>query len=150
MADPMSDVPGSFSGRSDHFAAAGRPVVGNDAASSPFGASSLSDFEILKEIGRGGMSIVYEARQISLGRKVALKRLPAAAAFDERWLERFQNEVRTTAKLNHPNIVTFFEAGHDSDSFYYRRRRETGTGTLPRVVWIKRVRCFARCHVVVT
>ena len=86
----------------------------------PFGRSTTySDFEIIKEIGRGGMAIVYEAHQKSLRRKVALKRLPAAAALDQRWLERFRNEVRAVAQLNHPHIVAFFETGQDDDSHFY-------------------------------
>ena len=80
----------------------GEPVPGTDAESSPVGSARLSDFKILREIGRGGQSIVYEARQLSLRRKVALKRLPSAAVFDQRWLARFQNEVRAAAQLNHP------------------------------------------------
>ena len=52
----------------------------------------LGDFRILREVGRGGMGIVYEAEQISLGRRVALKVLPFAATMDSRQLQRFQNE----------------------------------------------------------
>ena len=65
----------------------------------------LGDFRILREIGRGGMGIVYEAEQLSLGRRVALKILPFAAVLDPRHLQRFKNEALAAARLDHPNIV---------------------------------------------
>ena len=81
-------------------------------------SSSLDDYEIIREIGRGGTAIVYEAYHKSLRRKVALKQLPAAAALDPRWQERFQNEVHATSQLSHPNIVPFYELGKDGAHFY--------------------------------
>lgn len=65
----------------------------------------LGDFEIRREIGRGGMGIVYEAEQISLKRRVALKVLPLYLVRDERQVRRFQIEAEATAKLQHSNIV---------------------------------------------
>ena len=82
-------------------------------------SSSLDDYEIIREIGRGGTAIVYEAYHKSLRRKVALKQLPAAAALDPRWQERFQNEVRATSQLSHSNIVPFYELGKDDGSHFY-------------------------------
>jgi serine/threonine-protein kinase len=61
----------------------------------------LGDFRIFREIGRGGMGVVYEAAQISLGRRVALKVLPFAAAVDSRQLQRFRNEAQAAALLHH-------------------------------------------------
>ena len=65
----------------------------------------LGDFRILREIGRGGMGVVYEAEQISLGRRVAFKVLPFAAAMDPKQLQRFKNEAHAAAHLHHTNIV---------------------------------------------
>jgi hypothetical protein len=79
----------------------------------------LGDYRILKEIGRGGMGVVYEAEQVSLGRHVALKVLPLHVAKDARLLERFRREVRAAAKLHHSNIVPVFEAGEADDVRFY-------------------------------
>jgi hypothetical protein len=71
----------------------------------------LGDFQILRELGRGGMGIVYEAQQLSLGRRVALKILPLASVLDPRHVERFRNEVRAAAMLKHDNIVSVYSVG---------------------------------------
>ena len=95
-----------------------RSMGGPSSHKSGQSASSLDDYEIIREIGRGGTAIVYEAYHKSLRRKVALKQLPAAAALDPRWRERFRNEVRATSQLSHPNIVPFYELGQDGSHFY--------------------------------
>jgi tetratricopeptide (TPR) repeat protein len=79
----------------------------------------LGDFRILREVGRGGMGVVYEAEQLSLGRHVALKVLPSAAALDARQLQRFQNEARAAAQLQHPHIVPVLAVGCESGVHYY-------------------------------
>ena len=79
----------------------------------------LGDFLILREIGRGGMGIVYEAQQLSMGRRVALKILPFAALADDRRLKRFQNEIRAVATLSHPNIVSIYSVGEEQGLHYY-------------------------------
>jgi serine/threonine protein kinase/WD40 repeat protein len=79
----------------------------------------LGDFRILREIGRGGMGIVYEAEQRSLGRRVALKILPFAAALDPKQLQRFKNEAQAAAQLHHTNIVPVYGVGCERGVHYY-------------------------------
>jgi serine/threonine protein kinase/tetratricopeptide (TPR) repeat protein len=79
----------------------------------------LGDFRILREIGRGGMGVVYEAVQISLDRRVALKVLPFAAALDSKRLERFKREAQAAALLHHTNIVPVYSVGCDRGVYYY-------------------------------
>jgi serine/threonine protein kinase/tetratricopeptide (TPR) repeat protein len=80
---------------------------------------TLGDFRILREIGRGGMGVVYEAEQISLGRRVALKVLPFAAMLDQQQLARFKNEARAAATLKHPHIVSVYSVGCERGVHYY-------------------------------
>ncbi len=94
---------------------------------------TLGDFRIQREIGRGGMGVVYEAQQISLGRKVALKVLPFAAMLDQRQLARFQNEARAAASLKHPNIVHVYSVGCERGVHYYAMEYVDGQ-TLAAVV----------------
>jgi len=79
----------------------------------------LGDYRILREVGRGGMGIVYEAEQESLGRHVALKVLRTAALLDSRHLLRFQREARSAARLHHTNIVPVFGVGESDGTHYY-------------------------------
>jgi serine/threonine protein kinase len=79
----------------------------------------LGDFRILREIGRGGMGVVYEAEQISLGRRVALKVLPFAATLDAKQLQRFKNEAQAAAQLHHTHIVPIYAVGCDRGVHYY-------------------------------
>jgi len=78
----------------------------------------LGDFEIVREIDRGGMGVVYEARQTSLDRRVALKVLPEELTADVTALRRFEREAKALAALNHPNIVTVYDIG-ESDGVYF-------------------------------
>ena len=73
----------------------------------------LGEFRILREIGHGGMGAVYEAEQISLGRRVALKILRFAGMSDPEGVERFQREAETVARLHHTNIVPIFCVGQE-------------------------------------
>jgi serine/threonine protein kinase len=80
---------------------------------------SLGDYRIIREIARGGMGVVYEAEQISLNRRVALKVLPFASMLDERQLQRFKNEAMAAAQLDHPNIVHVHGTGCERGVHYY-------------------------------
>ena len=79
----------------------------------------LGDFHIRREVGKGGMGVVYEAEQISLRRRVALKVLPFAATMDGRHLQRFHNEARAAASLHHTNIVPVFSVGCERGVHFY-------------------------------
>ncbi|MDX2039454.1 MAG: protein kinase [Isosphaeraceae bacterium] len=82
-------------------------------------ATRLGDFRIIREVGRGGMGIVYEAEQLSLGRRVALKVLPFASAIDRRQRQRFRVEAEAAAQLQHPHIVSIYGVGTDRGIHYY-------------------------------
>ena len=90
-----------------------------DANIDPTRQERLGDFRILREIGRGGMGVVYEAEQLSMGRKVALKVLPFAAMLDPKRSRRFDNEVRAAATLDHPHIVPVYSVGEERGVHYY-------------------------------
>jgi serine/threonine protein kinase len=79
----------------------------------------LGDYQLIREIGRGGMGIVYEAHQISLNRRVALKVLPFAAALDPKQLQRFKNEAQAAAQLHHNYIVPVYAVGAERGVHYY-------------------------------
>ncbi len=81
--------------------------------------AQVGDFRIIREIGHGGMGVVDEAEQISLGRRVALKVLLAQASRDPLALERFRREARASARLHHTNIVPVFEVGQEGEVRYY-------------------------------
>ena len=79
----------------------------------------IPDFRIIQEIGRGGMGVIYEAEQVSLRRRVALKVLPFSSLLDKRQRERFRNEAHAAALLSHPNIVPVYTVGsHDGLDYY--------------------------------
>jgi serine/threonine protein kinase/Flp pilus assembly protein TadD len=98
----------------------GSPVAeGADGAIDGTSPGRLGDYTILREVGRGGMGLVYEAFQVSLSRRVALKVLPFAAALDPRQLQRFRKEAQAAAQLSHPNIVPIFGIGSEKGIHYY-------------------------------
>ena len=90
---------------------------GTDADKVPL--TRLGEYQIIREIGRGGMGVVYEAEQESLERRVALKILPHSAFLDKRHRQRFQREAKAAAQLHHTNIVPVFSVGeHDGVHFF--------------------------------
>jgi serine/threonine protein kinase len=88
----------------------------------------LGDYRILREVGRGGMGIVYEAVQESLGRRVALKVLPRHALLDRKKRDRFQREAQAAARLHHTNIVPVFGVGEHDGLPYYAMQYIDGKG----------------------
>ncbi|MHC4137960.1 MAG: protein kinase domain-containing protein, partial [Planctomycetota bacterium] len=93
----------------------------------------LGDFRIDRELGRGGMGVVYEAEQMSLGRRVALKVLPFAAVMDPRHLQRFRNEARAAAHLHHGHIVPVYSVGCERGVHYFAMQYIEGL-TLAQVI----------------
>lgn len=88
----------------------------------------LGDLRLLREIGRGGMGVVYEAQQESLGRRVAVKVLPARILFDTKQLERFRREARTAGALQHPGIVPIYSVGEQDGLHYLVMQLVDGVG----------------------
>lgn len=102
----------------------------------------LGDFVIHAELGRGGMGIVYEAEQLSLKRRVALKIFPSAAILAPKQLQRFQQEASAAARLEHPNIVRVYAVGCERGVHYYAMQLIPGQ-SLAQV--IRSLRGLAHC-----
>ncbi|TWT94144.1 WD40 repeat domain-containing serine/threonine-protein kinase [Neorhodopirellula pilleata] len=100
--------------------------------------TNIGEFRIVRELGRGGMGVVYEAEQTALGRHVALKVLPPHSFQDENRVRRFEREVQAAARLHHTNIVPVFGAGRDGDLHFYAMQYIQGRG-LDRVIADARV-----------
>ena len=75
--------------------------------------TTLGNYEIESLLGKGGMGVVYKARQISLNRSVALKILPPTFSSDDSFVKRFQREAHAVARLNHPNIIHIYDIGEE-------------------------------------
>src|SRR5262245_13642798 len=90
--------------------------------------TNLGDFRLLREVGRGGMGVVYEAEQVSLGRRVALKLLPESVFRDPVKRKRFEREARAAAKLHHTNIVPVHGFGEHGGTPYYVMQFIPGLG----------------------
>ena len=93
----------------------------------------LGDFRIVRELGRGGMGIVFEAEQESLGRRVAIKVLPRQSLLEAKQLRRFTREARIAASLHHTNIVPVFGVGEQDGFHYYVMQYIRGAG-LDRII----------------
>ncbi len=106
----------------------------DEAASAHFAQPTrLGDFRVLREAGRGGMGVVYEAEQISLRRRVALKVLPLSPIVDPRQLKRFHIEAQAAAQLHHTNIVPVYAVGSEDGAHYYAMQYVEGS-TLASVI----------------
>jgi serine/threonine protein kinase/tetratricopeptide (TPR) repeat protein len=114
-------------------------------APGPIGAPSqrLGEYRIVREIGRGGMGVVYEAEQESLGRRVALKVLPPGALEDIRQVQRFRREARAAARLHHTNIVPVFGVGEDDGTYYYVMQYIEGRPLDQVLAELRRIRSMA-------
>jgi WD40 repeat protein/serine/threonine protein kinase len=106
---------------------------------------TLGDFRIVREVGRGGMGVVYEAEQISLGRRVALKVLPFAATLDTKQLQRFYNEARAAASLDHPHIVPVYGVSCERGVHYYAMKFIDGR-SLAELIAAQRPALASRRH----
>jgi serine/threonine protein kinase/WD40 repeat protein len=114
---------------------AGSPLPAETSA-----LTQLGDFRIVREIGRGGMGVVYQAEQLSLGRQVALKVLPATVQVDTRQRRRFEREARAAARLHHTNIVPVFGVGEYHGLSYYVMQFIQGLGLHEVLEELKRLR----------
>lgn len=88
--------------------------------------TELGDFRLIRELGRGGMGVVYEAVQQSLARQVALKVMPRAVLGESEHLRRFHREAQTAARLHHTNIVPVYGVGHERDLHFYAMQKIDG------------------------
>ncbi len=113
------------------------PMLADAAPDAP---QRVGPYRIVKELGRGGMGVVYEAEHAALRRVVALKILPSLFASWPRRVERFLREAVAVARLNHPGIVRVFDAGEADGVFYYAMERVDG-GTLRDALDEVRRRC---------
>jgi WD40 repeat protein/serine/threonine protein kinase/tetratricopeptide (TPR) repeat protein len=102
--------------------------------------AQIGDYRIVREVGRGGMGVVYEAEQQSLGRRVALKVLSVEALGNGKALERFRREARAAARLHHTNIVPVFEVGQEGKSCYYAMQLIQGQSLDQVVEELRRLR----------
>jgi serine/threonine protein kinase len=93
----------------------------------------VGDFRIIREVGRGGMGVVFEAEQVSLGRRIAVKVLPFAFTLDARQLQRFKNEARAAAQLHHGSIVPIYQVGCERSVHFYAMQYIEGQ-TLAEVI----------------
>ncbi len=137
IADVLRDLLPAL--RAMHWSASGS-LPASDPLPDEAGVSGcLGDYRIRREIGRGGMGVVYEAEQISLGRRVALKVLSFAAALDSKQLERFKRESQAAAHLHHSNIVPVYSVGCERGVYYYAMQFIEGQSLLEVVTGLRRL-----------
>ncbi len=118
-------------------------IEGAQSAAVPTAAPPLrqiGDYRIVREIGHGGMGVVYEAEQASLGRRVALKVLAEHIGRTANGAERFRREARAAARLHHTNIVPVFEVGQSDGIFFYAMQFIPGQSLAEVIVELRRLR----------
>lgn len=103
------------------------------------GCHFLGDFQLISEVGRGGMGIVYQAQQLSLQRRVAVKVLPFAGMLDSRQLQRFKNEAHAAALLDHPHLVNAFFVGCERGTHFYAMRYIDGPSLAQLITIIRHI-----------
>jgi len=113
--------------------------AGAESVDELLAARPLGDFRLVREIGRGGMGVVYEAVQLSLGRRVAVKVLPLASALDSRQLQRFRNEAQAAAQLHHTNIVPVYAVGCERSVHFYAMQLIEGQSLAEVVCELRKV-----------
>lgn len=125
---------------SDPDSSQANTVAEQDRRGQPPPMERIGDFLILREVGRGGMGVVYEAVQESLGRRVALKVLPRALMQRGKLAERFDREARAAARLHHTNIVPVFGVGQHDEWRYYVMQFIDGQGLDQVIAELRRLR----------
>ncbi len=112
--DDLNPLPAELASPALKASPEGRKTVGSSIEI----GQTLGDFELVREIGRGGMGVVFLAKQISLPREVALKVLPIHLLTRAETVERFSREGRSVARLQHPNIISIHEAGETDEAHF--------------------------------
>lgn len=123
-----------------------KPTSAETAGAADRRPERIGDYRLLREIGRGGMGVVYEAEQLSLGRHVALKVFPTDIRSDSTYLERFRREAKAAARLHHTNIVPVFGVGEGDDVHYYAMQFIHGEGLDKVLHDVRRLRVGQRAH----
>lgn len=101
-------------------------TVNNETQLDELKSALKGKYKIIREIGRGGMGIVYECKEISLDRTVALKVLPRELTYDKKFVERFKNEIKVLAKIEHQNIVPLLSADESNGFIYFTMKYVKG------------------------
>ncbi len=110
---------------SSHRGFGGRLILGSDQTPEAI-PSRMGDYELMEQIGRGGMGVVFKARQISLGRLVAVKMIQRERLISEHERQRFVAEAQATARLDHPGIVPVYEVGEFDGHPFFSMQLITG------------------------